>query len=261
VLFTLMVQGTTMQGLMKWLHMVRGSTEQQLEYERRHARAVAARASLDHLGKLHQQGLISEHTWDTILPLLTQHAIVLADAVREVASAAPDVHAGELDTAWREQLSVQRTTYAQLRTDGVLQQETFGQLISEVDVALTKGHTGWVDLIRGGDSPAIKRLAAAVIQEKDCENATHALNKLGLPTTHLPSVGQFLGRKNATLLVGLPEGEEAIAVEALRKTTSNRVTFDLSALPDLPLLLPAGTTVNIGGVTLFVFDVERYEEF
>jgi uncharacterized protein YaaQ/ribosomal protein L19E len=261
VLFTLMVQGTTMQRLVRRTGVVKGASENQMEYERRHARAVAAKAAYEHLKTLNAQGLISAHTWETISPLLWQRSIALSEAVRDIAGDAPDVHAEELDTAWREKLSVQRSVYTKLRTDGVLKEETYAQLISEVSLALTQGTMGWADLIRTPDSAPVTHLLAAVIQEKDYENVVNRLSKLGYPVTQLPSLGGYLGRRNATLLVGVPQDEVGTALTALRQSASNRVTFDVDALQDIPLPLPAPTRVTVGGVTAFMFRVARYEEF
>ena len=46
-----------------------------------------------------------------------------------------------------------------------------------------------------------KLLFFAVVQAQDAESAQMALLKLGVPVTRLPSVGGFLGRRNATLLI------------------------------------------------------------
>jgi uncharacterized protein YaaQ len=42
------------------------------------------------------------------------------------------------------------------------------------------------------------------VQEQDLDNATKALQNVGASLTYLSSAGGFLGRRNATLLIGLP---------------------------------------------------------
>lgn len=59
-LFTLLVQGTTMNALMRRLGVITRS-EAQIEYEMRHARMAALRAAEAHLDRLHREGLISTH--------------------------------------------------------------------------------------------------------------------------------------------------------------------------------------------------------
>jgi hypothetical protein len=48
----------------------------------------------------------------------------------------PDVEADELDTAYREALRGQRAALTGLLRDGVISEDTYSQLISEVDEAL-----------------------------------------------------------------------------------------------------------------------------
>jgi uncharacterized protein YaaQ len=47
-------------------------------------------------------------------------------------------------------------------------------------------------------------LLMAVIQDQDLEPATKALQETGASLTYLASAGGFLGRRNATMLIGLP---------------------------------------------------------
>ena len=57
---------------------------------------------------------------------------------------------------------------------------------------------------------SIKLLMLAIVQEQDLDTATRALAKLNLPVVFLSSAGGFLGRRNATLLVGLRPGREEL---------------------------------------------------
>lgn len=108
---------------------------------------------------------------------------------------------------------------------------------------------------------SINRLMTAVIQEQDLENAATALNRLGLVVTRLPSVGGFLGRRNATLLIGFADGQEEAAVAALSKACRRRVEYVAAPLEGAPLPYPAPTPIMVGGATIFTFEVEQYLEF
>jgi CPA1 family monovalent cation:H+ antiporter len=66
VLFTLLVQGSSTNWLIKRLKLIQRSQYQE-EYELRHARFVAGRAAHDYLRRMSQQGLLSEHTWQNFL--------------------------------------------------------------------------------------------------------------------------------------------------------------------------------------------------
>lgn len=100
----------------------------------------------------------------------------------------------------------------------------------------------------------------AVIQIQDFENALNALNEAGLSLTHMSSSGGFLGRRNVTLLIGLGEGQEELAVRSLGKSCRRRVEYVATPLEGAPFHLPLSTPVTVGGATIFTIEVERYEE-
>lgn len=262
VLFTLLVQGTTIGPLVRKLRISDRSSIKE-EYERRLARSIANQASYDHLKNMRSNGVISEHTWQTISPLLEQYNQVLVEATKDVLTNHPELQAEEMDAARRESLQAQRSTLSVLLKDGIIGDEIYIQLVSEVDAALTTDAIYWPDIIRqqSGIHPPIERLFSAIIQEQDLENALSALTKLGLSVTNLPSSGGFLGRRNITLLIGISKGQESIAVEALSKSCKKRIEYVSSPLESGPMPFPNPVPVNVGGATIFVIDVEKYAEF
>ena len=142
VLFTLLVQGSSTDWLVKRLKLVQRSQYQE-EYELRHARYVAGRAAHDYLRRMTQQGLISEHTWQKLSPLLQRQNDVLVEAVREVMISDPAVEAEELDTARREALRAQRSALRGLLRDGVISESSYALLVDEVDSALMQENAFW----------------------------------------------------------------------------------------------------------------------
>ncbi len=261
VVFTLLVQGLSMGPLVRRFKIgVR--TEAQMEYERRHARAVAVQAAYNHLENMRRKGLLSDHSWELLAPILKKHNEAMVDTVRQVLLNDPTVEAEELDNARRESLRAQRSTLSSLLKDGIISEHTYSQLVAEVDAALANPYNSWPELIRRKTDhrEPIDRLMAVVIQEQDFENASNALTKLGLSVTRLPSVGGFLGRRNVTLLIGFPRGQEADTVAALNQSCRRRVEHIAAPLESAAMPLPAPVPVNVGGATIFVFDIERYEE-
>ena len=260
VLFTLLVQGFTTDWLTKKLKIVQ-RTHYQDEYERRHARFVAWRAAQDYLRRLNQQGLLSEHTWQRLSPLMERQSGALVEAVKEIITSDPTVEAEELDTARREALRAQRSALMGLLRDNVVSEETYSQLVGEVDAALTEESLSWPELLRSSAAPSlpISKLMVAVVQKQDDENATSVLTNMGFPLDHLPSSGGFLNHHNVTLLIGLPAGREEIVVNALRRACRGRVDFAPANLStDLPI---TPKEVTVSKATIFTFDVEAYEEF
>ncbi len=145
VLFTLLVQGSSTNWLIKKLKLIQRSQYQE-EYELRHARYVAARAAHDYLRRMTQQGLLSEHTWQTLAPQLQKQNEALVDAVREVMVSDPAVEAEELDTARREALRAQRSALRGLFRDGVISGSSYSLLLDEVDTALMQENLTWPDM-------------------------------------------------------------------------------------------------------------------
>jgi CPA1 family monovalent cation:H+ antiporter len=259
VLFTILVQGFTMEPLTKQMQLMQRS-EMRDEYERRHARAVAGRAANERLRRMHAEGLLSNHTWQMLAPLLEQHVEALANSVKEVMELDPSVEAEELDTARHEALRAQRSALIGLLSDGVISEDVYTQLRREVDRAITEGQSNWAGLIKPGKLRPIRRLMAAVIQLQDFETATNALNEAGFVVTHLPSTGGFLGRHNITLIIGIGEDQEKQAVHTLNQSCRRRVEYIATPLEGAPLHLPLSTPINVGGATIFTLPVERYEE-
>ena len=110
------------------------------------------------------------------------------------------------------------------------------------------------------EHPPIRYLMTAIVQEQDVDVAERALALLEVPVIHLASTGGFLGRRNATLFIGLPEGMEEEALAALRKSCRQRVEYLAVPMEGTPLPLPTPVPVTVGGATVFAVPVERYEE-
>jgi uncharacterized protein YaaQ len=172
------------------------------------------------------------------------------------------VEAEELDTAYRESLRAQRAALTGLLRDGVISEEVYSELVGEVDSALTTSSASWLDLTQVAASQRhnIKRVLVAIVQEQDEENAVQKLSKLGFAVTRLASKGGFLRRRNITLLVGMPPGREETAVQALKLSCHNRVVFS-DALPIDPLIpVSKPFEIEVGGATVFIFEIDSYEE-
>ncbi|MGA9534089.1 MAG: Na+/H+ antiporter [Anaerolineales bacterium] len=259
VLFTLVGQGLTMDWLVHRLKLVVRS-EAQVEYERRHARALAAQASYEHLDSMQQEGLISSHTWRTLRPVLEQRCEALATAVQETLNATPELEVQEVATARRESLRAQRSMIARLRRDGVIREDIYEELVAEVDVALDSEVEYWSrSVLTATHVQNITHMLSVIVQERDLEAVSNTMALRGVPTTRVDTFGGFLGRSNHLLFIGVPDGHLETSVEALRAATHQRVEFvppPIAAGDDAG----AARSVEIHGAVVFVFDVDRYEE-
>ncbi len=107
----------------------------------------------------------------------------------------------------------------------------------------------------------IQYLMTAVIQEQDIDLAMRALSTLNAPILHLSSTGGFLGRRNATVMIGLPRNKKHEAVALLQKSCRQRIEYLAIPLEGSPLPMPTPVPVTVGGATIFTLPVEHFEEF
>jgi monovalent cation:H+ antiporter, CPA1 family len=138
VLFTMLIQSTTMGQLIRWLHIITRS-QVQVEYEMGHARLTSLRSADARLDHLHNEGLLSAHTWERLKKSISLQATALAETVRELLLSDPALEAEELKTGWRELMRAQRSALLGLRRDGVIAEEVFEKLTAEVDAQLSEG--------------------------------------------------------------------------------------------------------------------------
>jgi hypothetical protein len=233
----------------------------QEEYERRQARVVAAQAAYDRVRELSQEGLISKHTWDLIEEPLHRQIATRTDAVRQVIQSERSVEVAELNNAYREALRAQRSTYNSLLTAGVISEESFSRLVSEVDTALTNEEIGYADILlsRGKDSPPISRMMAAVVREDELHDVVRMLSIMGIPTTQFSSTSQPGDIPRITLLIGIAEGMEEEVVKALRICCREEPTFQAGLLERVLPIHP-DETIEIDNMSVYIFDIDHYEE-
>ncbi|NIM95265.1 MAG: Na+/H+ antiporter [Anaerolineales bacterium] len=259
VLFTLLIQGVSMGWLMRKLKVV-APREGQLEYERRHARALAAQAGFDQLLKLHNDGLISSHTWDGLKGRIEGRVTALAEAVQDALHDNPELEIEELITARREELNAQRSTLSTIRREGVISDETYEELVAEVDQAIEAGIECWAEQVLADHiGPNIKQLILVMVQHRDLEKVNNAMAAMGIFATLIQSTGGFLRRRNHLMLIGIPEGKLDVVLDTLDNSTSGDTAF-LEPPDEMPFASGSPVPVNIRGATVFAIDVERYEE-
>lgn len=106
------------------------------------------------------------------------------------------------------------------------------------------------------------KLVIAVVQEKDADGLLRALTDRGFRATRVNSSGGFLRERNVTLLIGVQESYVADVVRIIRQNCHARTQF---VNPLMPILEPgefyvaSPVEVQVGGATVFVLGVERYE--
>jgi len=135
VLFSLLVQGSSMQFLLGRLGLIKNSGEQ-LEYERRHGRLMAARAARSRLEQLGKDGVISAATLQDLANRLNDQIESHLDAQNELLNEYPALREEDFASAQRETLKAQRARLATLARDGIISEHVHAELGAEVDEAL-----------------------------------------------------------------------------------------------------------------------------
>lgn len=103
------------------------------------------------------------------------------------------------------------------------------------------------------------KLIIAIVSSDDANRVSIGLTKGGLSATKLATTGGFLKTGNTTFLVGVEDESVEAVMEVLRACSSRReqlvpVSTGAADLPVMPV------KVSVGGATVFVTDVERFEK-
>jgi uncharacterized protein YaaQ len=106
------------------------------------------------------------------------------------------------------------------------------------------------------------QLLLAIVQAEDADVLVDRLIKKGLRVTRLNSLGSFLARGNATILMGVENDQVEPVFEILRATCKTRRAF-LNALPQIEaphasLAVVMPLEVSVGGAIVFTFPVRRF---
>lgn len=110
------------------------------------------------------------------------------------------------------------------------------------------------------------KIIYAIISSDDGNRVTDILNEHRFSVTRLATTGGFLKKGNATLMIGTDEEKVEEAIGLIREACGKRqkITCDVST-PNIGSLsagyMMMPVTVELGGATIFVTDVERFEKF
>lgn len=252
VLFTLLVQGLSMKPLISRMGLTQKSPAQE-EYESLNARAIMAHTAYQQLKNMHDDGLLSRPVWDLLSSPIEKHTNTLVDAAARTIHANPEIESQELETAIQEALNCERASLQDLLREGKISEETFSKLVHEVDSAIMGDQAGFIRQLRNQKYRKIEDLMTIVIQDKDQAKISALLEPAGYPITHIASTGGFLGRKNATLLIGIPAGKRKEIVSLLKSASLANLQLDQDDQTDLAQPLH-------NGATIFNLAIERYEE-
>jgi uncharacterized protein YaaQ len=108
------------------------------------------------------------------------------------------------------------------------------------------------------------KLVLIIAGTSDADRLIDRLVKRGLPATKIASSGGFLRRGSATILSGVEDNDVDAVIEFARQEC--RARKELVPVQNLPVLGEIGSAsepleVRVGGATVFVMEVARFERF
>lgn len=106
------------------------------------------------------------------------------------------------------------------------------------------------------------KLIIAVVQDRDSNRLSQALVRENIPVTKLASTGGFLRAGNTTFLIGVDDDRVEKVLETIRENSQVRkgwMTPHMGGGTEGDGSYPV--EVQIGGATVFVLSVERFEHF
>lgn len=104
------------------------------------------------------------------------------------------------------------------------------------------------------------KLIIAIINSDDVGTVTRSLSKSGFSSTRLATTGGFLLGKNVTILVGVDEEKVDAVIDIIKEHSHSRkqiIPTTTGVGRELHTSMPV--EVNVGGATIFVVDVERFQ--
>ncbi len=107
------------------------------------------------------------------------------------------------------------------------------------------------------------KLIIAIVQDQDVNRLLEKLLDNGIGATKLASTGGFLKVGSTTLLIGVENHQVEEVLGYLRETCKARkqLVTPLAAVGrSISAFIPQPVEVKVGGATVFIIDVERFEK-
>jgi uncharacterized protein YaaQ len=113
------------------------------------------------------------------------------------------------------------------------------------------------------DGAAVFKLVLAVVQDDDAQTLIDVVVARGYRVTRMNTVGGFLRKGNATLLMAIEERHVVGLLYLIRQHCRTRLVHMLAA-PPLDTGEPFLTEplqVEVGGAVVFILDLDHFENF
>jgi uncharacterized protein YaaQ len=105
------------------------------------------------------------------------------------------------------------------------------------------------------------KLVYAIVNNDDTYSVNKGLLKAGIRATKLSSTGGFLMSGNTTFMICCEDEKVETVIDVLKERSRRRKQFvPSSAVMEQGLGQSYPVEVSIGGATIFVTDIERFEQ-
>lgn len=106
------------------------------------------------------------------------------------------------------------------------------------------------------------KLIYVIVRNTDGSSVIAALNMKGYSVTKLSSTGGFLRKGNTTLIIGTEEKNVDHVIDIVKKICGprQRVVANTTVLDGMSQGGLGAVSVDVGGATIFVMDVERFDK-
>lgn len=135
VLFTLLVQGTTVRFLLKWLRLV-GRSEPFTRYQYLQGELLAIRAAKHQLKQMHEEGVIIPQAWEKVRRELEYRERQALQGMETLLAEHPEVESKIVTLALVEALRAARAALGRFAQEGLLDRDIVQRLIADIDAGL-----------------------------------------------------------------------------------------------------------------------------
>ena len=104
------------------------------------------------------------------------------------------------------------------------------------------------------------KLIFAIVNKDDSNTVQSALTREGYSATKLATTGGFLMAGNTTFLVGTEDNRVDDVIAIIEKHSKKRTQMVPSSTYGTSTYASFPVEVTVGGATVFVTDIERYEK-
>jgi uncharacterized protein YaaQ len=108
------------------------------------------------------------------------------------------------------------------------------------------------------------KLIMSIVHSDDADNLLKALTDAGHKATLVSTTGGFLREGNATVFVGTDNDTVEEILQLIKENCHTRTRYLSPIVPvtePSEFYIPEPVELEVGGATVFVVDVERYEKF